>query len=1018
MLKTKAFVRKTKRGAVVKVVKEHYLRDDIYCGVPSCRTCLSAQQHHHHAPQAAVLTSPRTTTKFTSPHFIVPDTNVLYHQIDVMEHAAFTDVIVLQTVLEELKHRSTPVYQRVRQLIADPARRFYVFCNEHNRDCYVERAVEESPNDRNDRAIRTAVAWYNVHLKDCIPAAATVLVTDDADNRRKAVAEKLPAYSVKEYVSSMADHPELIDMVATVNEENIDEEEKFAYPEHLANSQISAGLKSGAFFQGKLSISANNFLEGSVFAEVDKEEKTVMVVGREHLNRAIHGDIVALQFLPRSEWKVPVGVILEEEQMEKDEDEAVDDAAAKHAMEVDGVDAAAAAPEKVPTAKVVGIIKRNWRPFCGTIEKASVKSTGGMSSQQSVFFWAMDKKIPKIRIRTRQAEDLVGRRIIVAIDGWAKNSRYPTGHFVRTLGDVGDRATETEVVLLEHDVPFAPFSPQVLSHLPVEGEDWIVRDDLHLAGRTDFRHLDVCSIDPPGCTDIDDALHCRPLPNGNLEVGVHIADVSHFVRPDNAMDMEARRRGTTVYLVNKRIDMLPSLLGTNLCSLRSNVDRLAFSCIWEMKRDATVVSVNYTKSVIRSKASLTYDEAQARLDDTTANDPVTTGIKLLNALAKKLRAQRMEAGALTLASPEVRFKLEEDQQDPVDVELKELKDTNALVEEFMLLANIWVAKKVYQHFPESSILRRHPQPPPSNFEALQKAVAELGISIDASTSRALADSLDKAIVPTDPYINKLIRILTTRCMMQAVYFCSATLSEPDFWHYGLATPIYTHFTSPIRRYSDLVVHRLLAVAIGYEKGYVSELVDKVKLKELSDVLNYRHRQAQQASRSSVELFTNLFFKDKTLQEEAYVIRVMKNGFSVLIPKFGIEGYVYAEAAPTPLNTKASTTTTTAIQPLSPFTYDADQNRLVARAAVGAAGTTNGKEGQEEEVEIKLFSKCTVIVCVEEAGGAARRSKLVVRLVEPWVQGVSVRLEDLVRAQKEQEKDAGEGGKVVKKPKRK
>lgn len=182
------------------------------------------------------------------------------------------------------------------------------------------------------------------------------------------------------------------------------------------------------------------------------------------------------------------------------------------------------------------------------------------------------------------------------------------------------------MLLLEHDVPFAPFNPQVLACLPVEGDAWIVDDQAHLHNRKDFRHLDVCSIDPPGCTDIDDALHAVQLPNGNYQVGVHIADVSHFVKENTAMDLEASRRGTTVYLVDKRIDMLPALLGTNLCSLRSNVDRLAFSCIWvsflyfalmvkEMTPDAQVVDVQFSKSVIRSRHSFTYDEAQARLDD-------------------------------------------------------------------------------------------------------------------------------------------------------------------------------------------------------------------------------------------------------------------------------------------------------------------------------------------------------------------------------------------------------------------
>jgi exosome complex exonuclease DIS3/RRP44 len=214
--------------------------------------------------------------------------------------------------------------------------------------------------------------------------------------------------------------------------------------------------------------------------------------------------------------------------------------------------------------------------------------------------------------------------------------------------------------------------------------------------------------------------------------------------------------------------MLPSLLGTNLCSLRSNVDRLSFSCIWEITPDAKILSANFTKSVIRSKASLTYDEAQARLDDPKATDAVSLGIKTLNMLAKKLRKKRMEAGALTLASPEVRFRMENDSQDPVDVEMKELKDTNALVEEFMLLANIQVAKKIQSVFPDSSMLRRHPQPPMTNFEGLMGAVSQLGFNINPSTSKTLSDSLD-ACTTEDPYFNKLVRIMTTRCMMQAVF---------------------------------------------------------------------------------------------------------------------------------------------------------------------------------------------------------------------------------------------------------
>lgn len=616
-----------------------------------------------------------------------------------------------------------------------------------------------------------------------------------------------------------------------------------------------------------------------------------MIVGRSNLNRAVDGDIIAVELLPKSEWRTtPTGVVVdeEEEQAEEESLKAEQEAAATAAKE-DAVMAepeaekpAAAETHKLdtpqPCGKVVGIIRRNWRQYCGFIDRKSVHTPAGSSAPVNVLFYAMESKIPKIKIRTRQAHSLLGKRIIVAIDSWPRTSRYPIGHFIRALGEAGDKSTETEVLLLEHDVPFHEFSKQVLSFLPVEGENWVVQPE-HFAGREDFRSLNVCSIDPPGCTDIDDALHVIPLPNGNYQVGVHIADVTHFVKPGNVMDQEAASRGTTVYLVDKRIDMLPSLLGTNLCSLRSNVERLAFSCIWELNKDAEIVNVRFTKSVIASKASLTYEEAQNRIDDASMQDDVTSGIRILNMLAKKLKQRRLDMGALTLASPEVRFSLERDTQDPVDVEMKELKETNALVEEFMLLANISVARKIYEKFPDSAMLRCHPQPPSANFEKLEKAVARFGIEIDHSTSKTLSDSLDNAVLPEEPYFNKLLRIMTTRCMMQALYFCSGAQIEQEFRHYGLATDIYTHFTSPIRRYSgkrslfclfffllcrssifveinplyvsflfykilDVMVHRQLHAAIDSSLSYGDELTDKEKMNDLCGSKSLRHRSLQ------------------------------------------------------------------------------------------------------------------------------------------------------------------------------
>merc|ERR1712137_843228 len=221
----------------------------------------------------------------------------------------------------------------------------------------------------------------------------------------------------------------------------------------------------------------------------------------------------------------------------------------------------------------------------------------GMASgaNQWMLFLPSDRRMPRVRIRTRQANNLLDKVIVVGIDDWPVHSNYPVGHFIKELGKCGDKETESEALLIQYDISYHPFSEGVLACLPEM--PWGITDQDRRA-RTDFRDLNIVSIDPPGCTDIDDALHIRVLESGNYEVGVHIADVTHFVRSNTAIDEEAAARGNTVYLVDKRIDMLPKLLGENLCSLRSNVERFAFSVLWEMTPETLeVVGTKFTKSI-------------------------------------------------------------------------------------------------------------------------------------------------------------------------------------------------------------------------------------------------------------------------------------------------------------------------------------------------------------------------------------------------------------------------------------
>ncbi|XP_075227748.1 exosome complex exonuclease RRP44-like protein Dis3 [Lycorma delicatula] len=871
----KVLLKKTKRGNILKIVREHYLRDDLWCGAVICEQCAQSEQ------QCVLEESPVSdSTVFIQPHYLLLDTNVVLDQIDVLEEDVLQNVIILQTVLDEVKHRSSAVYRRFKEIISNPKRKFYVFVNEHHRETYVEREPKETVNDRNDRAIRRAVSWYEAHLAasyqnkiTCEGEVRVLLLTDDVNNRDKAVNEGLLASTAADYVKSLKDNVNLIDKLSRRDYTLESSSKEPLFPSHLSLSEIHEGIKSGKLYQGSFLASRENFLEAQV--NVEDHEKPILVQGREGLNRAVDGDTVAIELLPESEWSIPSELVLQDEEidsgdvLEREEEEELGKAKKKDV-------------EKQPTGRVVGIIRRKWRQYCGILQENPVKG------YVRHMFIPAERKIPKIRIETRQANILMKQRIIVAIDSWPRTSRYPIGHFVRALGKIGDKDTENEVLLLEHDVPHCKFSEAVLSFLPKM--PWSITEE-DLKKRVDLRNLDVCSVDPPGCTDIDDALHCRKLDNGNYDVGVHIADVSHFIRPGNALDKEAALRATTVYLVDKRIDMVPELLSSNLCSLRGNEERFAFSCIWEMTPDAKIIKTKYCKSIIRSRAALTYEEAQLIIDDPHQQDVLAHSLRGLLALSKILKKRRIDNGALQLASPEIRFQVDSETHDPIDVQSKKLRETNSMVEEFMLLANVSVAEKILEEFPEFGMLRRHPKPPQSNFDPLVKAGRHLGFEIDIMSGKGLASSLDMAHKPDNAYFNTMLRILATRCMMQAIYFCSGMLQKDEYFHYGLATPIYTHFTSPIRRYADIIVHRLLAACIGADVTY-PDLMDKKKTHGLCHNLNYRNRMAQYAGRASVALHTHMFFRHRIQDEEAYVLYVRKNALQVLVPKYGLEGVLY------------------------------------------------------------------------------------------------------------------------------
>ncbi|ODV96234.1 hypothetical protein PACTADRAFT_2526 [Pachysolen tannophilus NRRL Y-2460] len=906
----KVFVR-SRNGGATKVVREHYLRNDIPCLSKSCKRCPNIVKANAQGefPNFVLETDPLFLKNGKiGKHYLILDTNIILSAIDLIEsNLSFYDVIIPQTALEEVRNKSFPIYLRVRALCKNEEKRFIVFHNEFKEETFLNRNKDESINDYNDRLIREVAKFYAKHLSDV--GINVVLLTNDRNNLSKALNENIITKTLSDYVELLPNADELRDLVPSEFSNDFSRPNEVSYPEYFSTSRINGGIKNGTLYQGSITISSYNFLEGSV--SVPSLPKPLLVIGRENLNRAFNGDLCVVELLPRDKWRKPSSTIVDDEVINKndvadnEDNEIIISDQERRLLTQEAIEAQNS-KEIQPTGRVVGIIKRSWRLYVGQIAPNSINQSHTGNAPKSCFVILMDRTLPKIRIRTRRAKELQGKRIVIGVDSWPSTSKYPEGHFVRTLGEIESAEAETEALLLEHDVEYSPFSKNVLDCLPKEGHDWKVPVDLQadefIKKRKDLRDKLVCSIDPPGCVDIDDALHAVKLPNGNYEVGVHIADVTNFVKSGTALDHEGANRGTSVYLVDKRIDMLPMLLGTDLCSLKPYVDRFAFSVLWELDENADIVNVNFTKSIIKSREAFSYEQAQLRIDNPSQKDDLTEGMRVLLKLSKILKQKRLDAGALNLASPEVKVYMDSETADPGEVEIKKLLDTNSLVEEFMLLANISVARKIYDAFPQTAMLRRHAPPPATNFETLNNMLTiRKKMYVSLESSKALADSLDRCVDPEDPYFNTLLRIMVTRCMMAAEYFSSGSYSYPEFRHYGLAVDIYTHFTSPIRRYCDVVAHRQLAAAIGYETLDPSHR-DKNKMELIVRNINKRHRNAQFAGRASIEYYVGQVMRNNESKQEGYIIKIFSNGIVVLVPKFGVESLIKLDQLSNDANT--------------------------------------------------------------------------------------------------------------------
>ena len=530
--------------------------------------------------------------------------------------------------------------------------------------------------------------------------------------------------------------------------------------------------------------------------------------------------------------------------------------------------------------EIVQVLERAKTEFVGTLQ-VSPRFAFLVPSNNKIH---VDIYIPVEKLNG--AKD--GQKAIAKITEWPKNGVNPIGEIKAILGNVGENNTEMHAILAEYGLPYefpkdVERAADLISTIITEEE---------IAKRRDFRNITTFTIDPVDAKDFDDALSIRKLENGNWEIGVHIADVSHYVKPESMIDKEAVSRATSVYLVDRVVPMLPEVLSNNVCSLRPNEDKLCFSAVFEMTDDAEVVNEWFGRTIINSDKRFAYEDAQLIIE--TEEGEFCAEILTLDRLSKTLRANRFKKGSIAFEKMEVKFHLDE-AGNPTGVYFKIAKDANQLIEDFMLLANRKVAefignqkekREATQTIKEKGsrafVYRIHDKPNPDKLASFAEFVAKFGYKLNIRNEKDVAPSMNNLLKEVNEKKEAgMIELLAIRTMAKAVY------TTKNIGHYGLGFEYYTHFTSPIRRYPDVMVHRLLQ---HYLDGGKSPDIEKLEeqCKHSSDM----EKLAADAERASIKYKQVQFLKDKIGEEyDGKVSGVTEWGIFVEIIENHCEGMI-------------------------------------------------------------------------------------------------------------------------------
>lgn len=525
--------------------------------------------------------------------------------------------------------------------------------------------------------------------------------------------------------------------------------------------------------------------------------------------------------------------------------------------------------------EVVEVIKRFKTLFTGIFQLHTHGKYGFVVTDHRSIH--VDFYIPKDKFNDAES----GQKVVVKLLDWPENTDSPFGEIVEILGQPDETNAEMHAILFEYNLPYK-FPEEVA--LEAESIDISIREE-EIAERRDMRDVVTFTIDPSDAKDFDDALSLRKLENGNWELGVHIADVTHYVQPGTFLDKEAYNRGNSVYLVDRTIPMLPERLSNEACSLRPDEDKYTFSAVFEMDNNAHVINAWYGRTAIRSNRRFTYAEAQEVIE--TGKGDFKDEILVLNDLAKKLRKKRIRDGAITFDKIEVKFELDEN-NNPIGTYFNVMKDSNHLIEEFMLLCNRKVSEfvsvnKEGKPTNNTFIYRVHDDPNMDKLQDLRLFIKQFGYKLDLSNHQTITKSMNALLeeIKGKPEEN-LIETLAVRTMSRAIYS-----TENNVGHYGLAFRYYSHFTSPIRRYSDMMAHRLLQ---HYLDGMKSPPVAPIE--EKCEQCSAREKLATDAERDSVK-FMQVKYMLQFVGDEfyGYITGVQEYGIFVELPETRCEGLI-------------------------------------------------------------------------------------------------------------------------------